>query len=61
MVSKVRIWRRSLSWDFGSWAGKHNRPYSCPVWADNDAYTQAYLLAKGIIRAYAATRKQCSM
>lgn len=51
MISKVRIWHRSLSQDFGYWAGKHSRHYACPVWADKDAYTRAFLKATGIVRA----------
>lgn len=51
MIPKARIWHQSLSRDFGSWAGRRNRMYSCPVWAEKAAYTQAYLRAKGIIRA----------
>jgi hypothetical protein len=49
MISRARKWHQSLSRDLGYWAGKRNRLYSCPVRADNDAYTHAYLRAKGII------------
>ena len=55
MISKARIWHQSLSRDFGSWTGRCGRLYSCPMWADKHAYTEAYLRAKGIIRAYATT------
>lgn len=51
MLSQARIWRQSLSREFGYWVGKHSRQYSCPLWADKDAYTYAYLRARGIIRS----------
>ena len=50
MITQTRIWRQHLSREFGHWAGRRGRQYSCPVWADKDAYTHAYLRAKGIIR-----------
>jgi hypothetical protein len=50
MVSKARVWRQSLSRGFGHWAGKRSRQYACPVWADKDAYTYAFLKAAGIIK-----------
>jgi hypothetical protein len=43
MLTKPRVWRRVLSHWFGYWCGKHNRPYCCSLWANNDAYTVAYL------------------
>jgi len=49
MLTKPRVWRRVLSHWFGYWCGKHNRPYCCPLSANNDAYTVAYLEAKRII------------
>jgi hypothetical protein len=50
MLTKLQVWHRVLSQWFGHWCAKHNRPYGCPMWANNDAYTAAYLEAKGIIR-----------
>ena len=49
MLTRPQAWRRVLSHWFGYWCAKHNRPYCCPLWANNDAYTVAYLEAKGII------------
>jgi hypothetical protein len=51
MIFKARVWHQSLSRNFGLWVGRRNKLYSCPMWADKQAYTHAYLLAKGIIRA----------
>jgi hypothetical protein len=50
MISQTRVWREYISRNFGRWDGKCGRHYSCPLWADKDAYTSAYLRAKGIIR-----------
>jgi hypothetical protein len=50
MLTKLQVWHRVLSRWFGHWCAKHNMPYRCPMWANNDAYTAAYLEAKGIIR-----------
>ena len=49
MLTKPGMWHRDLSHWFGYWCGKHNRPYCSPLWANNDAYTVAYLEAKRII------------
>jgi hypothetical protein len=35
----------------GHRAGKRSQKYACPVWADMDAYTHAFLKAAGIIKA----------
>jgi hypothetical protein len=47
MISRARKWHQSLSRDLGYWAGKRNRLYSCPVWANNDALMSVvkYLVA----------------
>jgi len=50
MISRMRIWHRSLSHHVGHSAGKRSQKYSCPVWADKGAYTHAFLKASGIIR-----------
>jgi hypothetical protein len=50
MFTKPQVWHRVLSHWFGHWCAKHNMPYGCPMWANNNAYTVAYLEAKGIIR-----------
>jgi len=51
MISRARTLHRLLSRDYGHWAAKRRRKYACPVWADRDAYTHAFLKTAGIIRA----------
>jgi hypothetical protein len=50
MLTKAENMHRSLSHRFGFWLGKSGREYSCPLWVDKEAFTIAYLKAKGIIR-----------
>ena len=52
MLARARKWHKFLSREFGDRNGKRGGRYSCPVWADIDDYTQAYLRATGIIHAY---------
>ena len=52
MLARARQWHKSLSRKLGHRDGRCRSRYSCPVWADIDAYTRAYLKAKGIIPAY---------
>jgi hypothetical protein len=49
MLSGARVWQQFLSRLFGHWAGRRRKQYCCPLWADKDAYTHAYLLATGIL------------
>ena len=50
MIREAHNWHQPLSRDFGSWAGRRDWLYSCPLWADKDVYTHGYLWAKAILR-----------
>jgi hypothetical protein len=52
MLSKRQNWHQALSHRFGYWVAKNGSSYSCPFWADKDAFTLAYLHGKGIIESH---------
>ncbi len=51
MLAHSQTLHRSLSRRISSWFGKRGGRYACPPWADKDAYTVAYLEARGIIQS----------
>jgi hypothetical protein len=44
----VRHAHLALSWELGFRCGTKGRPYSCPWWADRDAFYLAYMQGRGI-------------
>jgi hypothetical protein len=52
MLARSQTLHRLLSHRFGYWFGKRGGRYSCPLWADKDAYTVAYLRGGGIIQSH---------
>jgi len=40
--------RQNLSWRWGYSRAKSGKPYSCPWWADEQAYGLAFLQGKGV-------------
>ena len=48
MLVFVKKWRETLSSKLGFKRGKAGRAYSCPWWADEAAYTSAFIHGKGV-------------